>query len=121
MSNVIAIVLCALLQVESSNSRNIHGYNDGGSAVGVLQIHRVAVREANRIVGYQRWTYADRHDAEESKEMCRVTMAWHYRRGVKDPVELACRWNRPDGTASRMYRGKVKRALQRLTNERKVQ
>ena len=111
MTNLLAICLSALLSVESSNGRDAKD-GDNGLAVGVLQMWPCAVAEANRITGNRnRWTTADRRDQVKAKAMCLATLAWHYRRGVRDPVELACRWNRPDGKAAVEYRNKVKRAM----------
>jgi len=111
MSNVIALCISVLLQVESSNGLQHKGHNDGGNAVGVLQIHKIAVREANRIEGYKRWTYEDRKDWQDSIDMCRTTLEWHYRRGTRNPVNLACKWHRPYGTVSKRYRAKVEQVL----------
>ena len=109
MSNMIAIVIAVLIRVESGGDRWAVG--DGGRAVGILQQHRVSVVEANRIVGYCRWTYSDRLDPVESLAMCRVTLERQWRRGVRDPVALACRWRNPNGHAPKWYRKRIETAM----------
>ena len=110
MTNVLAIVLAALIQVESGGNPSAVG--DGGRAVGILQQHPISVREANRITG-NRWTYADRRDPARAKAMCLATLAWHYKRGVTDPVELGGRWRNPKGDAPRWYKERVREAINR--------
>lgn len=109
MSNMIAIVIAALIQVESGG--NDYAVGDNGCSIGCLQMKRIAVREANRIVGEKRWTYKDREDPEKAKEMCRVTLERHYLRGVTNPVDLACRWRNPLGNCPKWYRERVKKAI----------
>ena len=112
MSNIIAMAIAALLSVESSNGSDLRN-NDGGRAAGILQQWEISVREANRIVGYDRWTYADRNDPVETVAMCRVTLAWHWRRGVRDPVKVACRWRNPHGDAPGWYRQRIREAIRK--------
>lgn len=113
-------VIDALIQIESSGRPAVIG--DGGEAVGCLQIHPVAVREANRIAGSRvarrtgqaagdRWKLSDRFCPAKSRAMARTILVWHVRRGCTDPVELACKWNRPFGQVSAQYRAKVEAAL----------
>ena len=47
MTNIIAIVLAAILQVESQGGTDKR-HGDNGKAVGPYQLHTEAVREANR-------------------------------------------------------------------------
>ena len=113
MSNVIAMVIAVLIRVESGGDARAVG--DCGRAVGILQQHRVSVAEANRIVGERRWTYADRYDPVKSREMCRVTLERHWRRGVRDPVALACRWRNPNGrNTPRWHRSKIEKAMKEI-------
>lgn len=111
-SRSIERVIDALVQIESSGRPAAIG--DGGKAVGLLQIHPVAVREANRLAGSNRWKLSDRTCPAKSRAMARTILTWHYRRGVTDPVELACRWNRPYSKASAQYRAKVRATLGRI-------
>jgi len=110
MTNTIAIAIAALVFVESGGKKNAVG--DGGRAVGILQAWPVAVREANRITKNRKhYTLADRRDTKRAIEMCTDTLRWHYRRGVTDPVDLACRWRNPKGDAPQWYRDRVEKAI----------
>lgn len=105
-------VIDALVQIESSGRPTVTG--DNGKAVGLLQLHPVAVSEANRIAGYNRWKLSDRLCPQKSRAMARTILTWHYQRGVTDPVELACRWNKPFGQTTAHYRSKVKATLAKI-------
>ena len=112
MTSVVAIALAAVLATESG------GYHpaavpvrDGGRAVGPYQMWPIAVREANRIAGRGLWSLDDRSNPQLARAMCLVTLAHHYRSGVSDPVELACRWRNPHGDAPDWHRDKIKRAI----------
>jgi hypothetical protein len=105
-------VIDALVQIESSGRPAVIG--DGGKAVGLLQLHPVAVREANRIAGSNRWKLSDRFCPQQSRAMARTILTWHYQRGVTDPVELACRWNKPFGQTTAHYRAKVRIELAKI-------
>ena len=126
MTDIIALVVAAILSVESSGGKDLRN-GDDGRAVGPYQMWTIAVDEAKRIENtYARaflraprvWSYADRGDAVRSREMCEVTMIWHYRRGVTNAVDLACRWNRPDGGLNVAYRNKIKQSIERERGER---
>jgi hypothetical protein len=110
VTNLLTICVSALLLVESGGRANVPA-GDGGRAVGPWQMWPCAVAEANRLIGYPRWTLADRSDKQQAADMCRVTLAWHYRRGVRDAVELCCRWRNPQGNAPQWYRDRVTSAL----------
>lgn len=113
MSNVIAMVIAVLIRVESGGDARAVG--DDGRAIGIVQMHRTSVREANRIFGERRWTYADRYDPAKSVEMCRITLERHWRRGVRDPVALACRWRNPNGrNIPRWHRRKIEKAMKEV-------
>lgn len=110
MTTTVAIAIAALIYVESGGKPRT---GDGGRAVGILQAWPIAVREANRITKNRKhYALADRHDAKRSIEMCMDTLRWHYRRGVTDPVELACRWRNPNGDAPEWYRERVRKAIE---------
>ena len=122
MTNIIAIVLSAILQVESSGGTDLR-HGDDGKAVGPYQMWHCAVDEANRIDAiYARrygrkarvWVYADRIDFAKSEDMTELILIRFYRLGVTDPVDLACRHNRPDGFVGPEYWGKVKVELDKL-------
>jgi hypothetical protein len=112
------MVIVALVQIESAG--NAEAIGDGGRAVGLLQMWPIAVAEANRleVIEARRegrpartWTVADRTDPDASREMCAVTLRWHWRRGVTDPVELGGRWRNPNGDAPEWYKERLRRAL----------
>lgn len=70
----------AVIWRESRGNTNAIG--DSGKAVGVLQIHPIMVREANRIIalkGGDRETYAydDRYDREKSIEIFKIVQDYH--------------------------------------------
>ena len=100
----------ALVMVESGGRKNPPA-GDSGRAVGILQMWPIAVDEANRLAGTNRWTYADRHDPAASREMCRVTLKWHQNRGVTNLVDLASRWRNPRGDAPEWYRERIRQAF----------
>lgn len=111
MTNLITALVCILVQVESQN-RNVYG--DDYRAAGILQMRPIAVREANRITG-RNWTTADRWSRAESRAMCAATLEWHYRRGVRSPVALACRWRNPNGITPRWYRERIRKEVEKAT------
>ncbi len=111
-SAIVERVIDALVQIESGGRPAVTG--DQCRAVGLLQLHPVAMREANRIAGSNRWKLSDRFCPQKSRAMARTILTWHYRRGVTDPVELACRWNKPFGQTTAHYRAKVKATLAKI-------
>lgn len=121
MTATIAAVIAALCLVESGNDPRAVG--DNGRAVGILQAWPCAVFEACRLEAIaarregrsaRAWTLADRWDAAASREMCAVTLAHWWRRGVREPVALACRWRNPSGDAPTWYAERVRRALAQI-------
>lgn len=111
MSNIIAIAIAALIQVESAGNPAATG--DGGRAVGILQMWPVAVAEANRLAGTARWIPDDRRCPLASIEMARTILAFHYRRGATDPVELAARWRNPYSPAPQWYMRRLAAAIRK--------
>lgn len=77
----------AMIVVESGG--NDAAIGDGGKAVGCLQIWPITIKDANRIIGYKKYTLADRYDRQKSKEICRLIMT-HYE---KTPEGMCRRWN----------------------------
>jgi len=110
MTNLLASVISALISIESGG--DVNAYNASG-AIGILQLKPVAVEEANRIIGYSKWNHEDRWDEWESIQMCFEILKFHYKRGVKDPVELGCRWYYPYAPhrVPKSYRKKLKAHL----------
>ena len=68
-------LLHALKMAESGCKSDAIG--DNGKAVGILQLHKVYVDDANRIVGYNKYSYNDRYDVSKSEEMTRIVLT-HY-------------------------------------------
>ena len=60
-------VIQAIAMVESECQPNQVSKN--GLYVGYLQISEILVRECNRIVGYKKYTFADRYDKQKSIDM----------------------------------------------------
>ena len=57
----------AMAEVESGHNPNVVSKNK--QYVGYLQISKICVREANNIVGYQKYNYDDRFDKDKSIEI----------------------------------------------------
>ena len=122
MNATVALVIAALLSVETGGVRNPdRAIGDGGRAVGCLQMWPIAVAEANRLEEIEArregrptrtWTDADRTDRAAVVAMAAVTLRWHYRRGVTCPVALGGRWRNPRGDAPEWYLSKVSRELE---------
>lgn len=80
-------LLTALKMAESGCNSTAVG--DNGLAVGVLQIHPVYVDDANRILGYKRYNYADRYNVQKSEEMARIVLS-HYGKCYERKTGLSC-------------------------------
>ena len=109
MEAVVDRVVAALVPAEGFADNDTVG--DKGKAVGTLQMWDVAVAEANRIVGRDLWTSEDRKDPMRARAMAKVTLSYHYRRGVTDPVELGSKWRNPFSVAPEWYKAKIREAL----------
>ena len=68
-------LLHALKMAESGCKSDAIG--DNGKAVGILQLHKVYVDDANRIAGCKQYNYNDRYDVRKSEEMTRIVLT-HY-------------------------------------------
>ena len=95
MTVTLALILAALIQVESSGRDGAIG--DNGAAVGCLQIQKVMVDDVNRILGRDHFTYDDRYRRSASMGMALVAFS-HYvteeRLGRRPTVRDYCRrWN----------------------------
>lgn len=82
-------LLSAIEFVESRGRADAVG--DGGRAVGVLQIWPITVADANRILGRDEFTLADRLNPDRSRQIFYV-ITNHYSAGCSDEVK-ARRWN----------------------------
>ena len=86
------LVIDAIAQVESG--RNPKVVSKDGTYVGYLQIAPILVRECNRIVGYNKYTYQDRYNKDKSIQMFIDFQEYHNPEGN---VEKAIRlWNSGD-------------------------
>lgn len=68
-------LLDAIEQVESGGDPNAIG--DNGEAVGAYQIHKIFVRDVNRILGRKEYEYDDRLDRNKSRQMAEIYLR-HY-------------------------------------------
>ena len=85
-------IINAIAQVESGG--NPKAVSKSGTYVGLLQIAPICVRECNRIVGKNKFTYNDRYSKEKSIEMFIVFQEYHNPEGN---MEKAIRlWNSGD-------------------------
>ena len=75
MTELLAILIPILMQIESNNNPNAIG--DNGDAVGILQIHEIMVDDVNRIIGTEVFDYDDRTDKNASIAMCKIYLN-HY-------------------------------------------
>lgn len=115
MTNIVSVALALILAIESNNGKHSHP-GDGGRALGHYQMWPIAVEEVNRVY-HTDYTLSDRSDPVKAKEMCEMTMNYHYSRGVTNVVNLACRWRNPRGNAPQWHRNKIKKALEKLRKE----
>lgn len=85
-------VINAIAQVESGG--NPKAVSKSGTYIGLLQIAPICIRECNRIVGKNKFTYNDRYNKEKSIEMFIVFQEYHNPEGN---MEKAIRlWNSGD-------------------------
>ena len=98
-----------LQDIESRRDPDAVG--DRGRAVGLLQMWKIQVDEANRLAKRDLWTYADRRDPDKSKNMALMILGHLYDRGIRSPVELAGRWRNPHGGAPAWRVRKAEEAL----------
>jgi len=87
----IIILLAAIIAVESGG--NPHAVGDGGAAVGILQIHPITVRDANRILRRDVYTDADRRCPRKSIEIFGVITGHYSGRHGASMETIARRWN----------------------------
>ncbi len=108
-------VIQAIAMVESECHPNKVSRN--GLYVGYLQISEILVRECNRIVGYKKYTYADRYDKQKSIDMF-IDYQEHY--NPDGNMERAIRlWNSGDlkcMTRKARTEGYYQRVMKRYTS-----
>ena len=71
-------LLDAIEFVESRGDPNAIG--DNGNAIGAYQIWKIYVRDANRILGWGKYSYEDRWERDKSREMTAIVIQ-HYGKG----------------------------------------
>lgn len=106
-------LLNAIEMVESGCNEKAVG--DNGRAVGCMQIWKIVVRDCNRIMGSEHFTYNDRLSRDKSKLMAHIYLS-HYCGDDASYEAYALTWNMgPKGRFSvgemKPYWIKVKRAL----------
>lgn len=108
-------VIQAIAMVESECHPDKVSRN--GLYVGYLQISEIFVRECNRIVGYKKYTYADRYDKQKSIDMF-IDYQEHY--NPDGNMERAIRlWNSGDlkcMTRKARTEGYYQRVMKRYTS-----
>jgi hypothetical protein len=60
-------------------------------AIGAYQLWKIMVRDVNRILGYDYYTYQDRYDRVKSRDMCEIFLE-HYCKDMSDFDKARC-WN----------------------------
>jgi hypothetical protein len=111
----LVILLCSI----ESGGRINPPPGDNGKAIGCLQIHPIMKREVNRIIGYKRFTCADRRDPVKSYAMAitylrRQKRRYEVRHGRSPSKALLMRsWNAGSifKPCTKDYKRKVDRAL----------
>jgi len=116
MTNIVLLALAICLRVESQGyTADTVPDGDNGRAVGVYQQWPCAVREANRIVGWECWGYDDRRNPQLARAMAKVTLDFHQKRNrYSDPVRLAERLRNPYSVAPEWHRVKLEKAFTNL-------
>jgi len=66
-------------------------YNAREQAAGIVQIRPICVRDCNRIIGYEKWSLADRWDPVKSWQMFRLYVRYYAPQG--GPEQWARTWN----------------------------
>ena len=115
--NILHLVIL-LAGIESGGNPNPPP-GDNGRAIGVLQIHKIMVREANRTTAPGRFTYADRRDVIKSHAMAMAFLIHQKKRYEKkhgrspSKTELMRSWNSGSifKPCTKDYRCKVREAL----------
>lgn len=100
-------LLEAFIHVESKGNENAVNKNSG--AVGCLQIMPILIKEANRILGEEKYKLSDRTNKRKSKEIFHVIME---HKNPEYDIEKSCAvWN-PNGKPS--YTDSIKKKYYEL-------
>jgi len=124
MKEIILILIPFLIAKESGGDLTAVG--DHGEAIGCLQIHRITVDEANRILDGNYFKYSDRVYREKSAGIARVVL-YHHSKEFKDLpeeeiiVNLARQWNGgPKGHLKKSTKRYGEAIRKMYLNERKI-
>jgi hypothetical protein len=79
----------AVAWVESRGDPKAH--NKPEDAAGIIQIRPIMLADANRIIGYDKWSLADRFDAQKSYEIFRLVVRHYHPNGT--PEQWVRCWN----------------------------
>lgn len=99
----------ALIYVESKGDERAVGKNDDG---GVLQIRPIAVKEANRIMGFDKFADSDRFDRLKSIEIWETIQEYH---NPGKSFERALKLHNPNGGEE--YSDKVMNKYKQLKHD----
>ena len=107
-TGIVAAACAIALQVEGAHATQ---KGDGGHAVGIGQMHIEAVKEVNRILGYEAFTLADRENPAKVRDMMAITLSWHHlRHPERSAVWLASKWHSPFRAAPAWHMRKLQKA-----------
>lgn len=82
-----SVMIRALIAVESEG--NADAVNKTSGATGILQLMPIYVREANRIIGEDKYTLDDRYDVKKTLEMFEIVQGKHNPdRNIKKAIRL---------------------------------
>ena len=113
MTNIITLIVTAIVAVETPCGRFV---GDGGRAIGRTQVHRIMVREVNRLTGSSHRTTVAYRKAH-SEKICHDFVAWALGHGWS-VYEIAQAWNggisAPRQGRSRRYANKVMQKYNQL-------
>jgi len=79
---------------------DVRAYNENEQAAGLYQIRPIFLRDINRILGYEKYVFADRYDPSKAKEMAYIYMC-HYGKGKTTEQLRGCGMAGQRGTGKR--------------------
>lgn len=112
--NQMARMIAAIEWCESRQNRLAYNINE--NAAGILQIRPVMIAEANRLIGWEKYTLSDRFDVRKSRELFILIQTSK----LNDPYNLdslAHVWNCGSNDAAKLkktmdYRDRVRRTYE---------
>lgn len=120
--NQMARMISAIEWCESRQNRL--AYNANENAAGILQIRPIMIAEANRLLGWEKYTLSDRFDVKKSRELF-ILIQTNKLNGPYNLDSLAHVWNCGSNDAGKLkktrdYRDRVRRAY-KLAGEESYQ